>query len=70
MIYPAPPSAAQYYHQAVGTGYRGDMRLDFGDVAGNWMITRGHAAFALRTVGLSLKSAAIAFRYTNVTFPK
>lgn len=56
-------------YQAVGTGFRGDMQLDFGDVAGNWIITRGHAAMALRAVGISLKSAVFDFWYANVTFP-
>ena len=56
-------------YQSVGTGYQGDMQLDFGNVAGNWIITRGHAAFALRMVGLSLKTAVIDFWYTNVAFP-
>jgi hypothetical protein len=56
-------------YQAAGTGFRGDMQLNFGDVAGNWIITRGHAAMALRAVGLSLKSVVFDFWYTNVTFP-
>jgi hypothetical protein len=57
-------------YQAAGSGFRGDMRLDFGDVDGNWMITRGHAAMALRAVGLSLKNVVFEFWYTDVVFPQ
>lgn len=56
-------------YQAVGSGYRGDMELDFGDVAGNWIITGGRAAFALRMAGMSLKTAVLNFRYAGVSFP-
>lgn len=56
-------------YQAAGTGYRGDLRLDFGDVGGNWIITRGHAAFAARMAGFSLKTATFDFWFANVTFP-
>jgi hypothetical protein len=56
-------------YQAAGTGYRGDMELDFGDVGGNWIITRGHAVFAARIVGLSLKTAVFDFWFTNIVFP-
>lgn len=55
-------------YQAAGTGFRGDMHLDFGDVAGNWIITRGHAAFAMRMVGLSLKTVVFDFWYATVAF--
>ncbi|HLI95855.1 MAG TPA: hypothetical protein VKT72_07180 [Candidatus Baltobacteraceae bacterium] len=56
-------------YQAAGTGYRGDLRLDFGEVDGNWIITRGHAVFAVRMAGISLKTAALDFWYANVVFP-
>jgi hypothetical protein len=56
-------------YQAAGTGYRGDMQIDFGDVGGNWIITRGHAALALRAVGISLKTVTFDFSYSNVAFP-
>lgn len=56
-------------YQAVGTGYRGDLRLDFDDVSGNWIITGGHAVFAARMAGISLKTAAFDFRFTNIAFP-
>lgn len=55
--------------QAAGTGYRGDLRLDFGDVDGNWIITRGHAVFAVRMAGISLKTATYDFWYENIGFP-
>lgn len=55
--------------QAAGTGYRGDLRLDFGDVGGHWIITRGHAAMALRMAGISLKTATYDFWYENIGFP-
>jgi hypothetical protein len=55
-------------YQAVGTGYRGDMQLNFGDVDGNWIITRGHAAMALRAAGISLKTVTFDFSYSNVAF--
>lgn len=56
-------------YQSAGTGFRGDMQLDFGDVRGNWIITRGHSAMALRAVGISLKSVTFDFWYSNVAFP-
>jgi hypothetical protein len=56
-------------YQAAGTGFRGDMQLDFGDVAGKWIITRGRAAMAVRMIGLSLKSAVFDFSFANVEFP-
>jgi hypothetical protein len=56
-------------YQAAGTGYRGDMQLDFGDVGGNWIVTRGHAAFAMRMAGLSLRTATLDFWYADVAFP-
>lgn len=56
-------------YQAAGSGFRGDMQLDFGEVDGNWIIDRGRAAMALRAVGISLKSAVFDFSYTNVAFP-
>lgn len=56
-------------YQTAGTGYRGDLRLDFADVGGNWIITRGHAVFAARMAGISLKTATFDFWYANVAFP-
>ncbi|MBV9269785.1 MAG: hypothetical protein JO165_01735 [Candidatus Eremiobacteraeota bacterium] len=56
-------------YQAVGTGYRGDLKLDFGEVGGNWIVTGGHAAFALRMVGMSLRTFALDFSYANIAFP-
>lgn len=56
-------------YQAAGTGFRGDLTLDFGDVGGDWLVTSGHAAMALRGVGISLKSIVVDFRYASVTFP-
>jgi hypothetical protein len=56
-------------YQAAGTGYRGDLRLDFSNVAGNWVITRGHAVLAARMAGISLKTASLDFWFTDMTFP-
>lgn len=56
-------------YQVAGTGYRGDLRLDFGDVAGNWIVTRGHAVIALRMAGISLKTGVFDFWFTDVSFP-
>lgn len=53
-------------YQAIGTGFRGDMQLDFGVAGGSWLVTRGHAALAMRMAGLSLKSAVFDFWYTDV----
>jgi hypothetical protein len=55
--------------QAVGTEYRGDIVLDFGDVKGNWIITRGHAVMAVRMAGISLKTFALDFGFSNISFP-
>ncbi len=56
-------------YQSAGTGLRGDMTLDFDTVGGKWMITRGHAAVALKMIGMQLKKATIDFWYSNVQFP-
>lgn len=56
-------------YQAAGTGFRGDMQLDFDDIGGHWIISRGHAAMALRTIGISLKNVTFDFSYADVTFP-
>jgi hypothetical protein len=56
-------------YQAAGTGYRGDLRLDFDDVAGNWIITRGHVVFAARMAGISLKTATYDFWFEDISFP-
>jgi len=38
-------------------------------VGGNWIVTDGHAAFALRMVGMSLRTFALDFSYANIAFP-
>lgn len=55
--------------QTAGTGYRGDLRLDFSDVGGNWIITRGHAVFAARMAGISIKTATFDFWFASISFP-
>jgi hypothetical protein len=56
--------------EAAGSGFKGDMRIDFGDVHGAWMVTGGHAVFALRLLGFAVKSGVVDYHYSNVSFPQ
>jgi hypothetical protein len=54
---------------AAGSGFKGDMTVQFGDTSGQWLINDVHAEFAMRLLGASLKQVQLGFAYSDVRFP-